>query len=100
MKSIKEIIDDPTPYTGSEATRDMVRRQIAERWGEKEATKYDPTKNARTFKSWLRLGYRVKRGEKSLRSTTFVEEKDGEGAVVRTFPRTVSLFYYLQVEKA
>jgi hypothetical protein len=100
MKSFKQIMQAPaTSYTGSEITRDMIQEQIRERYGDKEAEKYDPLVNCRTFKQWLTLGYRVRKGEKSLRSVTYVEEKDEKGNVVKKWPRTVHLFYYLQVEK-
>ena len=56
--------------------------------------------NALTFTKWAILGYRVKKGERAIRSITFVEKKDEEGNVIRRFKRVVCLFYYLQVEKA
>jgi len=99
MKSVSQIIKGPTsPYTGSEMTRDMVLSQIVERYGKKEAESYDPYMNTRTFTAWLKLGYRVKKGEKALRSVTFIEKKDEQGNVVERIKRTVFLFYYKQVE--
>lgn len=96
----KETADKPiSPYTGSEKTREMVAEQIRERWGEHEAQAYDPYKNALTFKKWIELGFRVKKGEKALRSVTYAEIKDKQGNVAKRFSRTVSLFYYLQVQK-
>ena len=100
MKSVKEIIDDHVSnYTGSLVTRDMVKKQIARRWGKEEAELYNPDKDALPFVAWSRLGYRIKPGEKALRSITFVEVKDKKGEVVRRIPRPVYLFYYLQVRK-
>jgi hypothetical protein len=32
-------------WRGSDKTKDLVRKQIAERWGEEEAKKYDLTGN-------------------------------------------------------
>lgn len=96
MQSIAESI--ATPYTGSEMTRDMVRAQIAERWGEDEAEKYDPYTNARTYAQWTKLGYRVKKAQTALRSTTFLDARNQRGEPIK-IPRTVCLFYRLQVEK-
>ena len=97
MKSVEELV--ATPFTGSDLTRTMIKNQISERWGEAEAARYDPYQNARTFAQWLKLGYRVKKGEKSLRSITYVETKDEQGNVTKRIPRPVLLFYRLQVEK-
>lgn len=100
MQSVKELIDSSvSPYTGSEMTRDMVAQQIKERYGETEATNYDPYKNCLTFRQWLSLGFRVNKGEKAIRSLTYCEKKDEAGNVVKKFPRKVFLFYYKQVSK-
>lgn len=100
MQSIKEVLEAPiSPYTGSQSTYDMVKAEIASRWGDEEADKYDPYTNCLTFRNWLARGSRVKRGEKSIRSVTFVEKEDEHGKVVAKYPKTVCLFYYLQVEK-
>lgn len=88
-----------TNYKGSEATRDMVSKQIAERFGEAEAEHYDPYKNCMTFRQWLTAGFRVKRGEKALKSVTYVEVKDDSGEVIKKYPKTINLFYEKQVEK-
>jgi len=87
-----------TNYKGSAATREMVEEQIILRFGEDEAVNYDPYKNVMTFNQWRRSGFKVKRGEKSLRSVTFVEVKDDDGEVVRKYKKTVHLFCWLQVE--
>ena len=97
-------------WRGSEKTADAVREEIAKRWGEKEAEQYDPLKNCFTLQTWNKLGYRVKKGEKAIRSITYVEAKDngdteekdqqnGEEHDVRKYPKTVYLFYKTQVEK-
>ena len=101
MQSIKEIIlDSPvTAYTGSETTKTMIENQIRERWGETEVKNFDPRHSARTFKSWLSLGYRVRKGEKALKSITFVDVRDSKDNVTRKFKRPCFLFYYRQVEK-
>jgi antirestriction protein ArdC len=56
-----------------------VRSAVAARWGAAEAALYDPYSNARTFRQWLTLGCRVKKGEKGIRSITFIEVKNAEG---------------------
>lgn len=91
-------------WRGSAKTKDLVRKQIADRWGEEEAKKYDPTKNCFTFQTWWKLGYVVKKGETALRSYTVVEEQvtsreDSQEQVVEKHMKNVYLFYYLQVEK-
>lgn len=100
MKSISEVINGPvSPYTGSQETLALVSEQIKARWGESELKNYDPFHNARTFQSWLKLGFKVRKGEKALRSITFVETKDVEGNILKRYRRPVFLFYYRQVEK-
>src|SRR3989344_3723889 len=103
MQSIKEIMAGPaiSGFTGSETTRDMVARQIAEKWGQAEVEKYNPYKNTLTFAKWQSLGYVVKRHEKALRSITIVEKTDPKtGKVLKRFRKTICLFYCKQVEKA
>jgi hypothetical protein len=114
----KEVTENPMTqsmqpgahWRGSEKTADAVRDEIARRWGEAEAAQYDPTKNCFTLHTWNKLGYRVKKGEKAIRSITLVEAKDtgnteeqdkegGEEHDVRKYPKTVYLFYKTQVEK-
>jgi len=94
-------------WRGSEKTAAAVREEIATRWGAEEAEQYDPMKNCFTLQTWNTLGYRVKKGEKAIRSITYVEAKDqeetdetdGQEQDVRTYPKTVYLFYKTQVEK-
>ena len=90
-------------WRGSQKTEDMVRKQIAERWGEEEAEKYDPKTNCFTFQTWWQRGYVVKRGETALRSYTVLEEKvtdeNGKEQGIEKHKKNVYLFFYLQVEK-
>lgn len=97
MQSVKEIV---SPYRGSEATYEMVKEQIAERWGEDAAEEFDPHTDAMPLVSWASYGYRVKRGQKSLKSVTFIEVKDDQDKVVKKIRRVVHLFHKRQVEKA
>lgn len=85
-------------YSGSEATRSAVASEIEKRWGKDEVKRYDPYKNALTFRKWLMLGYRVRKNERAIRSLTFVETKDAEGRVTQRIKRPCFLFYYKQVE--
>src|SRR5712671_466792 len=61
---------------GSEKTADHVREEIARRYGEEEAEEYDPQTNCFTLPTWNKLGYRVRKGEKSIRSITLIEKAD------------------------
>jgi len=85
-------------YTGSRRTAQAVQKEILKRWGHEEAQNYDPFTNCLTFRQWSNMGYKVKKGEKSIRSRTFVEKKDENGNIIRTYPKTIHLFYCLQVE--
>lgn len=87
-------------WTGSEITESLVRKQISARWGSEEAEKYNPQVNCLTIKQWNLNGYRVKKGEKSLKSYIVVEKKDEKGEVVETYPKRINLFYEKQVVPA
>lgn len=97
MQSVKEVV---SPYKGSEATYEMVKQQIEERWGAECAEEFDPHTDAMPFSSWLAQGYVVKKGSKALKSITILEIKDEKDKVVRKIRRTVSLFHKRQVTKA
>ena len=88
-----------TNYRGSTATRDMVAKQIAERFGPEVVQSYNPYVNCRTYKSWLEEGYQVKKGEKAIKSVTFVEVKNESGEVIKKYSKIVNLFYEKQVEQ-
>ncbi len=102
MQHISELINSDTPkttYKGSEKTYEDVKAQIKERYGDAEAERYDPYLLARTFRQWLKIGYRVRKGEKALQSTTLVEKRNEKGELIRTYPKKISLFLDTQVEK-
>ena len=91
-------------WRGSLQTVDHVRKQIAQRYGEEEARNYDPQVNCFTLPTWNKLGFKIKKGEKAIRSVTLIEEKDpnakeGEQTEAHKYPKTVYLFYIKQVEK-
>ncbi len=101
MKSIKRVADELvlSTYTGSEATYNVVAGEIEKRWGRDEVKNYNPYTNALTFAKWISLGYCVKKGEKAIRSVTFIEKKDEDGNVIKRFKHVVCIFYYKQVGK-
>jgi hypothetical protein len=107
MTQLQQQLKTLAHWRGSEKTADAVREEIARRWGDDEAAQYNPLTNCFTIQTWNKLGYRVKKGEKAIRSITYVaatantadSEDDEEDADVRTYPKTVYLFYRLQVEK-
>jgi hypothetical protein len=88
-----------TSYRGSETTEKMVRAQLEERYGPEVAQGYNPYENVATLKDWNRHGYRVKKGEKALRSITMVEKKDEKGEVVKRYPKRCFLFHISQCER-
>ena len=110
MTQVQQQLQSLAHWRGSEKTADAVRQEIARRWGEEEAKQYDPLTNCFTIQTWNKLGYRVKKGEKAIRSITYVEatdqaettnenEDEEDEQNVRTYPKTVYLFYRTQVEK-
>ena len=106
MTQLQQQLKTLAHWRGSAKTADAVREEIARRWGDEEAAKYGPLTNCFTIQTWNKLGYRVKKGEKAIRSITYVEatsntgedDEDAEADLV-TYPKTVYLFYRTQVEK-
>jgi hypothetical protein len=98
-----------SPLARIRRTADAVRHEIARRWGDDEAAKYDPLTNCFTIQTWNQLGFRVKKGEKAIRSITYVEgtdpaetgneDEDEAEQDVGKYRKTVYLFYRIQVEK-
>jgi hypothetical protein len=108
MTQLQQQLKTLAHWRGSEKTADAVREEIARRWGDEEAEKYDPMTNCFTIGTWNQLGFRVKKGEKAIRSITYVEgtdpadaadDADDDEPAVRTYRKTVYLFYRTQVEK-
>jgi hypothetical protein len=108
MTQLQQQLKTLAHWHGSEKTADAVRQEIARRWGNDEAARYNPLTNCFTIQTWNKLGYRVKKGEKAIRSITYVEGTDQTETVdddaedepdVRTYRKTVYLFYRTQVEK-
>ncbi len=88
-----------SPYRGSETTYEMVKEQIAERWGEDVAEAFDPKCDAMPYTAWAEYGYTVRKGEKALKSITFLEVVDKETKIVRKVKRCINLFHRRQVDK-
>lgn len=100
VQSIKEVMNSSlSEYTGSETTKTICEDAIKEKYGSAEIKNMDCYHNIRTFHSWLKLGFKVRRGEKAIRSITYVEQKDSNGNILKKYRRPVFLFYYRQVEK-
>lgn len=101
MRSINEILreDDPTPWSGSEATYLAVKSQIEQRWGKKVAETFKPTHDARTFNEWLKRKFIVNKGEEGLKSFVIIEKKNEHGEVIKKIPKKIWLFHRKQVSK-
>lgn len=97
IKSVGEIIK--SPWRGSEKTAELVREQIRAKYNDEVADKFDASTDAMPFASWLSYGYRVKKGEKSMKSITYVDVLDDKGEVERTIKRNCNIFHRLQVQK-
>lgn len=87
-------------WTGSETTESLVRKQVLARWGAEEAERYNPKTNCLTIKQWNNGGFRVKKGEKALKSYIYIKKQDKDGQTVSTYPKQINLFYEKQVELA
>lgn len=98
MQNIKEIEAVPSPYRGSENTAAKVKEEIARRWPGLEKD-YDPKFTTRTYREWSKIGYKVKQGEKAIKSITVIEKTDDKGKVIQTYPKVISLFHINQVER-
>lgn len=96
---MQQIMDIISPWRGSEQTAEAVREQIRERFGDEAADEFDPVTDAMPLVSWAAYGYRVRRGEKALKSVTYVEIKDDEGTAEKKIRRSINLFHKRQVEK-
>lgn len=99
MKSIKQVLseDDPSPWTGSEKTFELVKAQVAERWGKEEAEKFRASHDARTFKGWLSRNLIVKKGQTGLESFVLIEKKNERGEVIKRVHKKIWLFHRNQV---
>lgn len=89
-------------FQGSARNYNLVKSQIEQRWGESEGKEYDPAKNCKTYLSWQKLGFSIKKGEKALKAFTFIRKvmKNEEGEIVKnvSYPKVINLFYYKQLD--
>lgn len=85
-------------YRGSLTTAKLVRDEIRARWGDEAAEAYDPYTNCLTFRQWEARQYRVKKGEKSIRSFSIIYSEDRNSLTTHSYRKTVHLFYHTQVE--
>lgn len=100
MDSIKQVTTaeiEPSNYTGSKYTFEMVLKQIKDRWPD-QADKYDPLRSCFTYRQWLDRGFRVRRGEKSIRSVTWIDGIDRKTGEERKFTKQIFLFFFTQVD--
>ena len=97
IKSVREIIT--SPWKGSSATAELVREQLRSKYNDEIADSFDASKDAMPFASWLSYGYRVRKGEKALKSVTYVDVEDEDGMSEKKIRRNVNLFHKCQVEK-
>ena len=90
-----------SPWRGSAVTAENVRQQVRERWGETEAERFDPLTHAMPFVTWASFGFKVRKGEKALKSITFIDTDEvGADGGRKKIRRVVNLFHVNQVEKA
>lgn len=100
MKSIEEIISSPvklSTYKGSKATADILAEKIKAKYGPAELKNYNPNTSMMTYPSWFKLGFKPRKGEKAMRSVTYIDIKNDQGVVIRKQKHDVCLFYYRQM---
>src|SRR3989344_8447109 len=88
-----------SPWRGSEASEEAVRMQLRAKYGDECADSFRASADAMPFLSWASYGYKVRKGEHSLKTFTVVEIKNDKDEVIRKIRRNVNLFHKLQVEK-
>ncbi len=93
MNNIQQLELEPTNYTGSKVTAEIVKSTLKERYGEEVANNWRP-EFTRTFRNWLMLGYRVLPGQKAIRTFTLIKGKDD-----KTWKKPVFLFHINQCIK-
>ena len=100
MKSIGEVLteDDPSPWR-SPVTYELVKSQIAERWGKKVADSFNPKRgDARTFRAWLDRHMVVNKNERGLESFVIIERKNEHGEIEKK-RKKIWLFHRKQVSR-
>lgn len=99
VQSIKQVLteDDPSPWSGSEATFLVTKNAVEERFGKKVADKFRATHDARTYRGWLARNFKVNKGESGIESYVIVEKKDKDGEVIGRIYKKIWLFHRKQV---
>ena len=87
----------PSPYKGSPVTAQIVKQAVLEKYGEEVANEWTPNLT-RSFRNWVSNGFRIKQGEKAIRSFTMVMGKDKDGSTDHMYKKPVFLFHVNQVE--
>lgn len=95
VSSVQEIIK--SPWKGSPVTAELLREQLRAKYNDEVADSFDASKDAMPFASWLSYGYRVRKGEKALKSVTYVDVEDDDGKIDKKIRRNVNLFHKCQV---
>ena len=86
-------------FKGSRANYLTVKAEIKQRFGKEAGQSYDPRKNCFSYVRWQQEGRQVKRGEKAIKSTTWISVIDKDDPTkISKFPRKVNLFHVLQTE--
>jgi hypothetical protein len=98
MKSVKEVLseNDPSPWTGSEATFELVKSQVESRFGKKVADQWRPEYDTRTFRAWLARNYAVMKNQRGLESFVIIERKNDRGEIEKK-RKKIWLFHKNQV---
>lgn len=86
-------------YSGSKFTFGIVKEEIRKRYGDEEVKEYNPYENCLTYRSWLNLGYKIKPGEKAIKSKMLIENIDPKTNKKIKYFKSINLFYKNQVEK-
>ncbi len=101
MKTISTLLKErkvESTWRGSEKTAEQMRQQIRERFGDKAAKEYDPSKHVLTLRQWGRYGVHVKKGESALQTFTIIENTDPDAGEMKSVRRSVPVFHYLQTD--
>lgn len=97
IKSVQELIK--SPWRGSEKSADHVRNELRTRFGDKVADEYNPAYDCAPYSTWAAAGLKIKKGQRAIKSVTFIDVEDEHGEIQRKVRRTVNLFHRCQLEK-
>ena len=87
-------------YKSGTKSVEFVRQQLLEKYGKEISESYDPRFHVFTMKDLNQAGYRVRKGEKALKSFVVREVAGEEGKAARRYVKPVNLFHLaMQCEK-